>query len=54
MDDASGQSASRRTHARHGKIFAGGSDGRAYAFDKRTGGVLWSIPFRSRSAVNPL
>jgi outer membrane protein assembly factor BamB len=30
-----------------GKIFAGGSDGRAYAFDKRTGGVLWSIPFPS-------
>jgi eukaryotic-like serine/threonine-protein kinase len=30
-----------------GKIFAGGSDGRAYAFDKRTGGVLWSIPFTS-------
>ena len=30
-----------------GKIFAGGSDGRAYAFDKRTGGVLWSIPFQS-------
>jgi len=28
-----------------GKIFAGGSDGRAYAFDTRTGGVLWSIPF---------
>lgn len=28
-----------------GKIFAGGSDGRAYAFEKRTGGVLWSIPF---------
>ena len=28
-----------------GKIFAGGSDGRAYAFDKRTGGALWSIPF---------
>ena len=27
------------------KIFAGGSDGRAYAFDKRTGGVFWSIPF---------
>src|SRR6185295_1957539 len=26
-----------------GKIFAGGSDGRAYAFDKHTGGVLWSI-----------
>src|SRR6185295_5083260 len=24
------------------KLFAGGSDGRAYAFDKRTGGVLWS------------
>jgi outer membrane protein assembly factor BamB len=30
-----------------GKIFAGGSDGRAYAFDKRNGGVLWSIPFSS-------
>ena len=30
-----------------GKLFAGGSDGRAYAFDKRTGGVLWSIPFAS-------
>ncbi len=30
-----------------GKLFAGGSDGRAYAFDKRTGGVLWSIPFTS-------
>jgi outer membrane protein assembly factor BamB len=29
------------------KLFAGGSDGRAYAFDKRTGGVLWSIPFAS-------
>ena len=29
------------------KLFAGGSDGRAYAFDKRTGGVLWSIPFPS-------
>lgn len=29
------------------KIFAGGSDGRAYAFDKRTGGVFWSIPFTS-------
>lgn len=28
-----------------GKLFAGGSDGRAYAFDKRTGGVLWSIPY---------
>ena len=30
-----------------GKLFAGGSDGRAYAFDKRTGGVFWSIPFPS-------
>ena len=28
-----------------GKLFAGGSDGRAYAFDKNTGGVLWSIPY---------
>ena len=27
-----------------GKLVAGGSDGRAYAFDKRTGGELWSIP----------
>jgi outer membrane protein assembly factor BamB len=26
------------------KIFAGGSDGRIYAFDKQTGGVYWSIP----------
>ena len=31
----------------NGKLFAGGSDGRAYAFDKRTGGALWSIPFAS-------
>ncbi|MFN2531469.1 MAG: PQQ-binding-like beta-propeller repeat protein [Pyrinomonadaceae bacterium] len=30
---------------RDGKVFAGGLDGRAYAFDKRTGGVFWSIPF---------
>ena len=28
-----------------GKLFAGGSDGRAYAFDKNNGGVLWSIPY---------
>lgn len=27
------------------RLYAGGMDGRAYAFDKRTGGVLWSIPF---------
>ena len=27
------------------RLFAGGIDGRAYAFDKRTGGVFWSIPF---------
>ncbi|PWT87333.1 MAG: hypothetical protein C5B55_14970 [Blastocatellia bacterium] len=30
-----------------GRLFAGGSDGRAYAFDKRSGGVFWSIPFTS-------
>ena len=24
------------------KIFAGGSEGRAYAFDKRTGGLFWA------------
>jgi eukaryotic-like serine/threonine-protein kinase len=27
------------------RLFAGGIDGRAYAFDKRTGGAFWSIPF---------
>ena len=37
-----------------GKIFAGGSDGRAYAFDKRTGGVLWSIPFTSSFNGQPV
>src|SRR5215212_8658392 len=36
-----------------GKIFAGGSDGRAYAFDKRTGGVLWSIPFELAFSNQP-
>jgi len=29
------------------KIFAGGNDGRMYAFDKQTGGVFWSIPYGS-------
>lgn len=37
-----------------GKIFAGGSDGRAYAFDKRTGGVLWSIPFSLAFDAQPV
>ncbi len=37
-----------------GKLFAGGSDGRAYAFDKRTGGVLWSIPFSSAFNSQPV
>ena len=37
-----------------GKIFAGGIDGRAYAFDKHTGGVLWSIPFSSPFAGQPV
>ena len=37
-----------------GKIFAGGSDGRAYAFDKRTGGVLWSIPFGAALNGHPV
>ncbi|HEX7330422.1 MAG TPA: PQQ-binding-like beta-propeller repeat protein [Pyrinomonadaceae bacterium] len=36
------------------RLFAGGSDGRAYAFDKRTGGVLWSIPFASAFAGQPV
>src|SRR5215217_1980555 len=37
-----------------GKLFAGGSDGRAYAFDKRTGGVLWSIPFALAFSNQPV
>ena len=37
-----------------GKVFAGGSDGRAYAFDKHTGGVLWSIPFASPFSGQPV
>ena len=37
-----------------GKLFAGGSDGRAYAFDKRTGGVFWSIPFPSPFSGQPV
>lgn len=37
-----------------GKLFAGGSDGRAYAFDKRTGGVLWSIPFALEFGGQPV
>ena len=36
------------------KIFAGGSDGRAYAFDKRTGGLFWSIPFTSPFNTQPV
>jgi eukaryotic-like serine/threonine-protein kinase len=36
------------------KLFAGGSDGRAYAFDKRTGGVLWSIPFALEFSNQPV
>lgn len=38
----------------HGKIFAGGLDGRAYAFDKRTGGVLWSIPYSLEFSGQPV
>ena len=38
----------------HGKIFAGGLDGRAYAFDKRTGGVLWSIPYALEFSGRPV
>lgn len=37
-----------------GKLFAGGSDGRAYAFDKRTGGVLWSIPYALQFSSQPV
>ena len=36
------------------KLFAGGSDGRAYAFDKRTGGVLWSIPYALTFSNQPI
>ncbi|HEX3248849.1 MAG TPA: PQQ-binding-like beta-propeller repeat protein [Pyrinomonadaceae bacterium] len=36
------------------RLFAGGSDGRAYAFDKRTGGVLWSIPFALAFSNQPI
>jgi outer membrane protein assembly factor BamB len=36
------------------KLFAGGLDGRAYAFDKRTGGVLWSIPFALAFSNQPI
>src|ERR1041384_2900860 len=38
----------------HGKIFAGGLDGRAYAFDKRTGGVMWSIPYPLELSGQPV
>ena len=37
-----------------GKLFAGGIDGRAYAFDKRTGRVLWSIPFGATLNGHPV
>ena len=37
-----------------GKLFAGGGDGRAYAFDKKTGGVFWSIPFNSPFSGHPV
>jgi eukaryotic-like serine/threonine-protein kinase len=37
-----------------GKLFAGGSDGRAYAFDKKTGGVFWSIPFPGAFSGQPV
>jgi len=36
------------------KLFAGGVDGRAYAFDKRTGGVFWSIPFSAPFGGQPV
>jgi len=37
-----------------GRLFAGGIDGRAYAFDKRTGGVFWSIPFAAPLNGHPV
>jgi len=36
------------------RLFAGGIDGRAYAFDKRTGGVFWSIPFSAPLNGHPV
>jgi eukaryotic-like serine/threonine-protein kinase len=36
------------------RLFAGGIDGRAYAFDKRTGGVFWSIPFGAPLNAHPV
>jgi eukaryotic-like serine/threonine-protein kinase len=36
------------------RLFAGGIDGRAYAFDKRTGGVFWSIPFTAPLNGHPV
>lgn len=36
------------------KVFAGGVDGRAYAFDKHTGGVFWSIPFGTAFSGRPV
>jgi outer membrane protein assembly factor BamB len=35
------------------KIFAGGGDGRIYAFDKLTGGVYWSIPYAESFNCHP-
>ena len=46
MDDAVSQTTARRTHTESAEKFLPAAVMvRAYAFDKRTGGVLWSIPF---------
>src|ERR1041385_5113316 len=37
----------------NGKIFAGGSDGRAYAFDKRTGGGVWWVLYQLMLSGRP-
>jgi eukaryotic-like serine/threonine-protein kinase len=37
-----------------GRLYAGGIDGRAYSFDKRTGGVFWSIPFSAPLNGHPV
>ena len=36
------------------RILAGGVDGRAYAFDKHTGGAFWSIPFAVTFSGRPV
>ena len=36
------------------KLFAGGSDGRFYAFDKSNGEILWTLPYGGRFNCHPV